>query len=107
MGVLKLTCLIESPLDGEPITCKPRYRKPIAYSPFCTLIFTFNELPPVLKDSIPDSRIQLVPWTNRFKHGDPEIVGPPYELAERSGLFNRLVPVMRRLLLGADADENA
>ncbi|MCE2499143.1 MAG: hypothetical protein J4F28_09235 [Nitrosopumilaceae archaeon] len=96
VGYPMRTKLIEAVLDGGSITCRGQYGKPRAYRPFCTMVFAFNDAPPELV--IPPYKVQLVPWTNKFEPGDTEIATLPFNEEERSGLFNRLVPEMRRLL---------
>ena len=92
---------IKAVLGGDSITCEPKYKKSFVFQPFITLVFTFNELPPVLDSSDGFARkIQLVPWQNKFDRKDnPEIARLPHDQAERAGLFNRMVPIMRRFLL--------
>ena len=90
------TGLIEAVLDGGSVMCERKYRKPFAYRPFCTMVFAFNELPQDI--GLPADKVCIIPWKNRFVGGDEAISRLPYDESERSGLFNRLVPVMRRLL---------
>ncbi|MDE0265553.1 MAG: phage/plasmid primase, P4 family [Thaumarchaeota archaeon] len=100
------TGLIKAVLGGDSITCEPKYKRAFVFQPFCTMIFTFNELPPVLDSSDGFARkIQLVPWQNKFDRGDPEIAGLPGNESERAGLFNKLVPIMRRFLLDGGRPE--
>lgn len=94
------TGLIKAVLGGDSITCEPKFKKAFVFQPFATLIFTFNELPPVLDSSDGFARkIQLVPWNNRFTRADREIAVLSNDESERSGIFNRVVPIMRRFLL--------
>ncbi len=95
------TGLIKAILGGDSITCEPKYKKSFVFKPYSTLVFTFNELPPVLDSSDGFARkIQLIPWHNKFDRRDnPEIAKLAGDPAERAGLFNRLVPIMRRFLL--------
>ena len=93
--------LVEAVLGGDAVMCGRKYGKPFAYRPFCTMVFAFNEPPP--DTGLPADRVRIIPWSNRFEHGDEAIARLPYDESERSGLFNRLVPVMRRLLSEADA----
>ena len=80
------------------MTARQTKDAPDAYRPFCTMVFVFIELP---RDTgLPADRVRIIPWTNMFERGDEVIARLPYDEGERSGLFNRLVPVMRRLLLG-------
>ncbi|MCE2499207.1 MAG: hypothetical protein J4F28_09565, partial [Nitrosopumilaceae archaeon] len=94
------TGLIKAVLGGDSITCEPKFRKAFVFQPFCTMIFTFNELPPVLDSSDGFARkIQLVPWLNKFTRADREIAELPYNASERAGVFNKVVPIMRGFLL--------
>ena len=103
------TGLIKAVLGGDSITCEPKHKRPFVYTPFCLLIFTFNELPPVMDASDGFARkVQLVPWEVRFGPQAADGAQPAAcaaEIAsmhenedERSGVFNLLLPVMRRLL---------
>ena len=95
------TGLIKAVLGGDSVTCEAKYKKPFVFKPYATLIFTFNELPPVLDSSDGFARkIQLVPWNNRFTRGtDAQIGSLPANKDEQSGILNLLLPVMRRFLL--------
>ena len=100
------TGLIKAVLGGDSITCEPKFKKAFVFQPYATLIFTFNELPPVLDSSDGFARkIQLIPWNNRFTRADREIAGLSNDESERSGVFNKLVPVMRRFLLDGGQPE--
>ena len=95
------TGLIKAVLAGDSIRCEPKHKKAFVFRPSATLVFTFNELPPVLDSSDGFARkIQLVPWQNKFNRRDnPEIAKLSRDRAERAGLFNKIVPIMRRFLL--------
>ena len=94
------TGLIKSVLSGDVIRCEPKNKKAFSFRPYCTLVFTFNELPPVLDSSDGFARkIQLVPWQNKFHRRDnPEITDLQYDGSERSGIFNKIVPRMMHFL---------
>lgn len=94
------TGLIKAVLSGDSIRCEPKNKKAFVFRPYCTLVFTFNELPPVLDSSDGFARkIQLVPWQNRFDRRDrPGITDLPYDESERSGIFNRIIPRMMGFL---------
>lgn len=88
-------------LEGSPVACNSRLGGPVSFRPYCTMIFECNELPPIMDvDGGYAYKIRYVPWGGRFKPGtDAEIESLPYDESERSGIFNELVPVMRRLLM--------
>lgn len=71
------------------------------YSPYATMVFTFNELPMVRDSSDGFARkIQTIHWDQKFEGADKDvsvdrIKDDPWELA---GVFNRLVPVIRHIL---------
>lgn len=95
------TGLIKAVLSGDGIRAEQKYRDPFTYTPFATLIFTFNELPLVLDSSIGFARkIQLIPWENEFTKRDARIDSIKSDAGEMSGIFNRIIPIMRRLLYG-------
>jgi|APSaa5957512535_1039671.scaffolds.fasta_scaffold03090_11 putative DNA primase/helicase len=95
------TGFIKSLLGGDAIRCEEKFRNPFDYVPFTTLIFTFNELPHVNDSSDGFARkIQPIHWSNRFygSKANPEIDNLAFDSDERSGIFNKLIPVIKKLL---------
>lgn len=95
------TGFIKEVLGGDAVRCEQKYRDSYSYIPFCTMIFTFNELPMVNDSSDGFARkIQPIHWSKRFygKDRDFEVDKIAYDITERSGIFNKLVRVMNRLL---------
>jgi len=95
------TGYIKSVLGGDAIRCEQKFRDPFDYMPFVTLIFTFNELPPITDASDGFARkIQTIHWNQRFfgKDKNPDVDKIAFDGAERSGIFNKLKPIIKRLL---------
>jgi len=95
------TGYIKSVLGGDAIRCEQKFRDPFDYMPFVTLIFTFNELPLITDASDGFARkIQTIHWEKRFygKSRDMSVDKIAFDSQERSGIFNRLVPIIKRLL---------
>jgi len=95
------TGFIKGVLGGDSVRCEQKFRDAFDFVPFTTMIFTFNELPVVLDSSDGFARkIQTIHWDQRF-YGDKidrEIDNLPYDSDERSGIFNKLLPIMKRLI---------
>ena len=95
------TGYIKSVLGGDAIRCEQKFRDPFDYMPFVTLIFTFNELPIITDASDGFARkIQTIHWEKRF-YGDTRDLSVDkiaYDGTERSGIFNKLVPIITRLI---------
>jgi P4 family phage/plasmid primase-like protien len=95
------TGFIKSLLGGDAIRCEEKYKNPFDYVPFTTLIFTFNELPTVNDSSDGFARkIQPIHWGVRF-YGDKinrQIDKLPYDKEERGGIFNKLIPIIKRIM---------
>ena len=95
------TGFLKEVLGGDAIKCEEKYKNPFMYSPYATMIFTFNELPMVRDSSDGFARkIQTIHWDQKFEGADKDvsvdrIKDDPWELA---GIFNRLVPVIRHIL---------
>ena len=85
----------------DAVRCEEKFKSPFIFIPFCTLIFTFNELPIVNDSSDGFARkIQTIHWDQRF-YGDDrdfEVDKLPYDTEERSGIFNKIIPIIKRLL---------
>ena len=95
------TGFLKSVLGGDAIRCEQKFRDPFDYMPFITLIFTFNELPIVYDASDGFARkIQTIHWDVIFKNGtqDPNVDRIAYDSDERSGIFNKIIPIAKRLL---------
>jgi len=95
------TGFLKSVLGGDSVRCEQKFHNPFDFMPFVTMIFTFNELPKVTDASDGFARkIQLVPWNVKFygknrKHDVDQIA---FNTEERSGIFNKLTPIMKRLV---------
>ena len=98
---LMKTGFIKSLLGGDAIRCEEKYRNPFDFVPFTTLIFTFNELPVVNDSSDGFTRkIQPIHWEKRF-YGNSvnrDVDNIAFDADERSGIFNKLIPIIKRLL---------
>lgn len=95
------TGYIKSVLGGDAIRCEQKFRDPFDFLPFVTLIFTFNELPVITDASDGFARkIQLIHWDQRFygDQRDANVDRIAFDSDERSGIFNKLIPVIDRLL---------
>ena len=95
------TGFLKEVLGGDSVRCEEKYHNAFMFDPFVTMIFTFNEIPVVQDSSDGFARkIQTIHWDQRFT-GDRRynsvnnIATTPAEL---SGIFNRLVPIITRLL---------
>ena len=98
---LSKTGMIKALLGGDYIRCEQKNKNPFLFLPYCTLIFTFNELPPVNDASDGFARkIQTIHWDKKFygKDMDRSVDNLQYDSAEKSGIFNKLLPIMSRLL---------
>ena len=65
------------------------------------MIFTFNELPVIYESSDGFARkIPTIHWDKRFygDDKDPSVDNLPYDSDERSGAFNKLIPIIKRLM---------
>ncbi len=94
------TGYIKSVLGGDAIRCEQKFRDPYDYMPFVTLIFTFNELPIITDASDGFARkIQIIHWEKRFygNNRDLSVEKIAFDGAERSGIFNKLIPIIKRL----------
>jgi len=95
------TGYIKSVLGGDAIRCEQKFRDPFDFMPFVTLIFTFNELPIITDASDGFARkIQTIHWEKRFygKSRDMSVDHIAFNSEERSGIFNKLIPIIRKLI---------
>lgn len=95
------TGFLKSVLGMDQLRCEQKFRSPFEYTAFITLIFTFNELPMVNDSSDGFARkIQTIHWNKQFygKAADVKIDNLAYNSDERSGIFNKLIPIIKRLL---------
>ncbi len=95
------TGFIKGVLGGDAIRCEQKFRDPFDFMPFVTMIFTFNELPPITDASDGFARkIQTIHWDQKFygNNRDLEVDKIAYDSEERSGIFNRLIPIIKKLL---------
>ena len=95
------TGFIKSVLGGDAIRCEQKFRDPFDYMPFITLIFTFNELPVVNDSSDGFARkIQPIHWDTIFRGDtkDPDMDKIAFDSDERSGIFNKIVQIAKRLI---------
>jgi len=95
------TGFIKGVLGGDAVRCEQKFRSPFDFLPYITMIFTFNELP-VIHDSSEGfaRKIQTIEWGKRFygKDRDLEVDKLPYDSDERSGVFNKLIPIIKKLI---------
>ena len=95
------TGFLKAVLGGDAIRCEQKYQNPFDFVPFVTMIFTFNDLPPVHDDSDGFARkIQTIHFDQRFygKNRDSSVDGIAYDSDEKSGIFNLLMLIAARLL---------
>jgi len=95
------TGYIKSVLGGDAIRCEQKFRDPFDFMPFVTLIFTFNELPIITDASDGFARkIQTIHWDQKFYGNDRDLSVDKiaFDGSERSGIFNKLIPIIRRLI---------
>jgi len=95
------TGYIKSVLGGDAIRCEQKFRDPFDFMPFVTLIFTFNELPIITDASDGFARkIQTIHWDQKFYGNDRDfsVDKIAFNGSERSGIFNKLIPIIRRLI---------
>lgn len=95
------TGFIKGVLGGDAVRCEQKFRSPFDFIPYITMIFTFNELPVVNDSSDGFARkIQTIEWNKRFygKERDLQVDKLPYDSDERSGVFNKLIPIIKRLI---------
>lgn len=95
------TGYIKSVLGGDAIRCEQKFRDPFDFMPFVTLIFTFNELPIITDASDGFARkIQTIHWEKRFygEQRDLSVDKIAFDSEERSGIFNKLIPIIKRLI---------
>ena len=95
----KQAATLKGLVSGSEVRCEPKYKRAFVYMPYCTMIFTFSGLTPATDDDDGvGRRFRFIPWEHTFHGGDQEVANLPYDESERSGLFNKLAPTMRRLL---------
>lgn len=95
------TGFIKGVLGGDAVRCEQKFRSPFDFMPYITMIFTFNELPVVNDSSDGFARkIQTIHWDKRFYGDDRDrsVDNLPYDSDERSGVFNKLIPIIKRLM---------
>jgi len=95
------TEFLKGVLGGDAIRCEQKFKNPFVYLPFVTIIFTFNELPAVADASDGFARkIQTIHWDQKFYGNDRKhkVDQLAYDSEERSGIFNKLVPIIKRLI---------
>ena len=95
------TGFLKGVLGGDSIRCEQKFRNPFDFMPFVTMIFTFNELPVVTDASDGFARkIQTIHWDVNFygKDRKHEVDQLAFDGEERSGIFNRLLPIIKRLI---------
>ena len=95
------TGFIKGVLGGDSLRCEQKFHSPFDFMPYVTPIFTFNELPVVMDSSDGFARkIQTIHWDKRFygKDRDPTLDELTHNTDERSGIFNKLIPIIKRLL---------
>ena len=96
------TGFLKAVLGGDAIRCEQKYHNPFDYVPFCTMIFTFNDLPPVHDDSDGFARkIQTIHFDSKFEgtNCNYSIHDDIIESEdEKAGIFNLLMIVAAQLL---------
>ena len=99
--VIKKTGFLKSLLAGDSIDCEQKYKDPFKFTPYCTMIFTFNELPVVQDSSDGFARkIQMIHWDQKFYGAkrDHGVDGIAYDPIEKSGILNKLLPIMKKII---------
>ena len=95
------TGFLKEVLGGDSVRCEEKYHNAFMFDPFVTMIFTFNEIPVVQDSSDGFARkIQTIHWDQRFTgdRRDNSVNNIATTPAELSGIFNRLVPIITKLL---------
>ena len=95
------TGFIKQVLGGDAVRCEQKFKDSFMFLPFITLIFTFNELPTVTDASDGFARkIQTIHWDKRFykNNRDYTVDNIATDSNERSGIFNKLIPIINNLL---------
>ena len=98
---LTKTGFLKSILGGDAIRCEQKYQNPFDFVPFVTMIFTFNDLPPVHDDSDGFARkIQTIHFDQKFYGSkmDYSVNEIAYDSDEKAGIFNLLMIIGMRLL---------
>ena len=68
------TGFLKEVLGGDSIKCEEKYKNPFMYSPYATMVFTFNELPMVRDSSDGFARkIQTIHWDQKFEGADKDV----------------------------------
>ena len=100
---IEKTGFIKETLGGDAIRCEQKYHDTFVYSPFVTLVFTFNELPAVNDSSDGFARkIQTIHFAKQFYGTDRDdtVEDIANSDVEKSGIYNKLIPIMKRLIEG-------
>ena len=98
---IKNTELIKKLIGGDPIDSEKKFKKPYAFRPHATMIFSANELPEVDDSSDGFARkFELIKWEKKFygKDRDHSIKQIQYDSSEKAGIMNILLLVMKRLI---------
>ena len=95
------TTLLKKLLGGDAVKCEGKYRDPFDYVPYCTMIFTHNELPAINDSSDGFARkMQLIHFSNKFEGAkkDKSVDTIQYDDKELSGILNLLLPIIKRII---------
>lgn len=88
-------------ISGDPVNSNRKFFDSYPFLPYCTLVFSANEIPEVEdKSDAFARRFILIEWEKQFfgkdrDHSVKNIRNTPSEL---SGIFNKILPIAKRLL---------
>jgi len=99
---LKHTGMLKQTTSGDMITAEKKNLNPFQFENHAKLIFSCNQLPPTYDNTTAFFRRQIVlQFKQKFVDGinaDPDILDKICTKEEMSGLFNRAIEALRRLL---------
>lgn len=88
-------------LSGDFVNSNRKFFDSYPFQPFCTMIFSANEIPAVSDESDGFARkFELIEWNKAFygKDRDHTIKNIRNTPSELSGIFNKLIPIAKNLL---------
>ncbi len=99
---IEKTGMIKAILGNDAISCEQKFHNTFSYTPYCTMIFTFNELPLVLDSSDGFNRkIQPIKFTKQFSGDlqDNSVEDIREDDTEMAGILNKLLPICKRMIV--------
>lgn len=98
---LKTTGNVKTMTGNDTIRGERKFRDPFYYTPYAKLIFSCNKLPMVNDDTTAFfRRVRILEWNQRFDGDkrDPAILDKITTPEELSGLFNLILPILKKLM---------